>query len=135
MRARTRSARTRPRRTACRSCERPRSVELQVGQQPVQPALAAVARLLVATKRRRRVEAVERVRPHHARAHALGHPQDARPLVGHTPADRPYGVLFAFSTASSGVRKVSTESTGPKISSRAIRYDWETFVNSVGGNQ
>ena len=33
------------------------------------------------------------------------------------PADRPYGVLFAFSTASSGVRNVSTDSTGPKISS------------------
>ena len=37
-------------------------------------------------------------------------------------------VLLAFSTASSGVRKVSTESTGPKISSRAIRCDCETPV-------
>ena len=43
------------------------------------------------------------------------------PFSVHTPAERPCGVLFAFSTASSGVRKVSTESTGPKISSCAIR--------------
>ena len=41
-------------------------------------------------------------------------------------------MLFAFSTASSGVRNVSTESTGPKISSWAIRWLWATFVNSVG---
>src|SRR6202167_4427389 len=51
------------------------------------------------------------------------------------PADSPYGVLFAFVTASSGVRNVSTDSTGPKISSRAIRCDWLTPVNTVGGNQ
>jgi hypothetical protein len=43
------------------------------------------------------------------------------PFSVHTPAERPYGVLFAFSTASSGVRNVSTERTGPKISSCAIR--------------
>ena len=43
------------------------------------------------------------------------------PFSVQTPADRPYGVLFAFSTASSGVRKVSTDSTGPKISSCAMR--------------
>src|SRR6202162_1665773 len=57
------------------------------------------------------------------------------PLSVQTPADSPYGVLFAFSTASAGVRKVSTDSTGPKISSRAMRYDCETLVNSVGVNQ
>src|SRR6266446_8578839 len=57
------------------------------------------------------------------------------PLSVHTPADRPYGVLFAFSTASAGVRNVRTERTGPKISSRAIRYDCDTFVKSEGGNQ
>ena len=43
------------------------------------------------------------------------------PFSVQTPAESPYGVLFAFSTASSGVRKVSTERTGPKISSCAIR--------------
>ena len=41
-------------------------------------------------------------------------------------------MLLAFSIASSGVRNVSTESTGPKISSRAMRVDWATLVNSVG---
>ena len=49
------------------------------------------------------------------------------------PAESPYGVLFALVTASSGVRKVSTDSTGPKISSRAIRIDCDTSVNTVGG--
>jgi hypothetical protein len=43
------------------------------------------------------------------------------PFSVQTPADSPYGVLFAFSIASAGVRKVSTLSTGPKISSCAIR--------------
>ena len=44
-------------------------------------------------------------------------------------------MLFAFSTASSGVRNVRIDSTGPKISSRAMRCDCETPVNSVGANQ
>ena len=44
-------------------------------------------------------------------------------------------MLLAVSTASLGVRKVSTDSTGPKISSRAIRWACETPVNRVGGNQ
>ena len=44
-------------------------------------------------------------------------------------------MLLAFSTASAGVRKVSTESTGPKISSWAMRLDWATFVKTVGANQ
>ena len=43
------------------------------------------------------------------------------PFSVHTPAESPYGVLFAFSIASSGVRNVSTDSTGPKISSCAMR--------------
>src|SRR5690349_24416037 len=57
------------------------------------------------------------------------------PFSVQTPADRPYGVLFAFSTASFGVRKVSTDSTGPKISSRAMRCAWVTPVKTVGANQ
>ena len=57
------------------------------------------------------------------------------PFSVHTPAERPYGVLLAFSTASAGVRKVRTDRTGPKISSRAIRWAWETPVKTVGGNQ
>ena len=57
----------------------------------------------------------------------------ARASLG-TPADRPKGVLFAFSTASSGVRNVSTLRTGPKISSRAMRWLWATFVKTVGAN-
>ena len=54
------------------------------------------------------------------------------PFSVQTPADRPYGVLFAFSIASSGVRKVSTDRTGPKISSCAIRWLWLTPVKRVG---
>src|SRR3954454_1457385 len=57
------------------------------------------------------------------------------PLSDQMPAESPYGVLLAFSTASFGVRKVSTERTGPKISSRAIRCAWVTPVKIVGGNQ
>ena len=57
------------------------------------------------------------------------------PLSVQTPAERPNGVLLAFSMASAGVRKVSTDSTGPKISSRAIRWAWVTPVKTVGGNQ
>ena len=44
-------------------------------------------------------------------------------------------MLFAFSTASCAVRNVRIDSTGPKISSRAMRWLCETFVNSVGRNQ
>src|SRR6476646_2525027 len=54
------------------------------------------------------------------------------PLAVQLPADRSYGVLLASSTASSGVRNVSTDRTGPKISSRAMRWLWATFVKSVG---
>src|SRR5258708_31382490 len=57
------------------------------------------------------------------------------PFSVQPPAESPYGVLFALLTASSGVRKVSTDRTGPKISSRAIRCDWLTPVNTVGANQ
>src|SRR3954447_18791008 len=57
------------------------------------------------------------------------------PLSVQIPADSPYGVLLAFSTASDGVRKVSTDSTGPKISSRAMRCAWVTPVKMVGANQ
>ena len=57
------------------------------------------------------------------------------PFSVQTPALNPNGVLFAFSTASSGVRNVRIESTGPKISSRAMRCDCETPVNNVGRNQ
>ena len=41
-------------------------------------------------------------------------------------------MLLALATASSGVRKVSVVSTGPKISSRAIRIDWVALVKIVG---
>ena len=57
------------------------------------------------------------------------------PFSVQIPALRPYGELLAFSTASAGVRNVSTESTGPKISSRAMRWADETPVKSVGANQ
>ena len=57
------------------------------------------------------------------------------PFSVQMPADSPYGVLLALSTASCGVRNVSTESTGPKISSRAMRWLAETPVKIVGGNQ
>ena len=41
-------------------------------------------------------------------------------------------MLFAFSIASAGVRKVWIASTGPKISSCVMRCDWLAFRNSDG---
>src|SRR6476619_4772037 len=70
---------------ACRSprssAERLRSIEGHVRLEPVQAALAAEARLLVAAERARRIEPVERVRPDDAGAEPLGHPEDARALL------------------------------------------------------
>src|SRR5687767_3253204 len=57
------------------------------------------------------------------------------PLSVHTPPDSPYGVLLAFSIASSTVRNVCTASTGPKISSCTTRCDCEQPRNSVGRHQ
>ena len=56
-------------------------VEPQVRLEPVAAALAAEAGLLVAAERRRRIEAVERVRPDDAGAQPLDHPQDPRALL------------------------------------------------------
>src|SRR4051812_46109099 len=50
-----------------------------------------------------------------------------------TLAASPYGVLFASSTDSDGVRNVIATSTGPKISTCAIVDDGCTSVNNVGG--
>src|SRR5690242_6813278 len=58
------------------------SVEAQIRLEAVASTLAAETGLLVAAERRRRVEAVERVRPHHPGAQPLGHPEDARALLG-----------------------------------------------------
>src|SRR5881275_2997559 len=58
-----------------------RVLEPQIRLEPVQAALAAEARLLVAAERRRRVEAVERVRPDDAGAQLVRHPEDARALL------------------------------------------------------
>ena len=57
------------------------------------------------------------------------------PFSVQMPAERPYWVLLALATASSGVRKERTDRTGPKISSRAMVCAWVTFVKSVGANQ
>src|SRR5918996_688235 len=56
-------------------------VELQVGPEAVEAALAAEAGLLVAAERGGGVEAGVRVRPDHARAQALRHREDARALL------------------------------------------------------
>ena len=52
-----------------------------------------------------------------------------------TLAARPYSVLLASATASSGVRKLIATSTGPKISTRAQVEAGETLVSSVGGKK
>ena len=57
------------------------------------------------------------------------------PFSVQIPAERPKVVLLAFATASSGVRNVRTDRTGPKISSWAMRLLWPTPVKTVGANQ
>src|SRR6266480_7815688 len=57
-------------------------LELQVRLQSVAAALPAEAGLLVAPERRRRIGAVEGVRPHDAGTQTLRHPEDARALLG-----------------------------------------------------
>src|SRR5437867_2044308 len=58
------------------------SVESQIGLETVAAALATEAGLLVPAERRRWIEAVERVRPHHPCTQTLRHPEDARALLG-----------------------------------------------------
>src|SRR5260370_552197 len=69
----------------------------KVGLQTVAAALTAVARLLVAAERRRRVELVERVRPDDAGAQLIGDLEDARALfrpdAGGQPVRRVVGLL------------------------------------------
>ena len=50
-----------------------------------------------------------------------------------TLAARPYRVLLASSTASTGVRNVISTTTGPKISTCAMVAEGATSVNRVGG--
>src|SRR5205085_10408842 len=66
-------------------------VELQVRLEPVPAALTAEAGLLVAAERRGRIEAVERVRPHHAGPQPLRHPEDARALLRPDAGREPVG--------------------------------------------
>src|SRR5213595_146329 len=64
----------------------------------------------------------------------LGATSSARLMFSvQTLAASPYGVLFANSTASAGVRNVIETSTGPKISTWAMVAAGDTFVNRVGG--
>src|SRR5689334_19777023 len=64
----------------------------------------------------------------------LGATSSARLMFSvHALAARPYGVLFASSTASPGVRNVIVTSTGPKISTWATVAAGDTLVNRVGG--
>src|ERR1700680_2807291 len=65
------------------------SAELQVWEQTVNAAFATVPRFLVAAEWRGGVEAVERVGPDHARAHALRHPEDSRSFVGPNAGGEP----------------------------------------------
>src|SRR5262249_20737486 len=50
----------------------------------------------------------------------------------HTVAARPYSVSLAIRIASSSSANGITDSTGPKISSRAMLMSFDTSVNSVG---
>ena len=53
-------------------------------------------------------------------------------LFEKTPPASPYIESFAISIASSSESKRSTQTTGPKISSCAIRMSLRTFAKMVG---
>src|SRR4051795_3955493 len=73
-------------RTGRRSAtERLDRLQRQVWLEPVPPAFAAEAGLLVAAERRRRVEAVVRVRPDDPGAQPLRHPEDPGALLRPDP--------------------------------------------------
>ena len=57
------------------------------------------------------------------------------PFSVHTPADRPYGVLFALATASSGVRNVSTDSTGTEDLLAGDAMACATLEKTVGAKK
>ena len=52
-----------------------------------------------------------------------------------TVAARPYSVSLAIRIASSSSANGITDSTGPKISSRAMLMSFDTSVNSVGATK
>ena len=77
-------------------------MSLPVIQQSLPSAFAAEAAFLVAAERRRRIELVEGVRPDDAGLElACSSSECASPCPSTRRRDRPYAVLFAFSTASS----------------------------------
>jgi hypothetical protein len=88
----------------------------------VKAALAAEAALFVAAEGDSSGRTCYTYSPNDSGAQLGDHLEDLEPLSVQTPALRPYGVLLARSIASSGVRKVITLSTGPKISSCATRW-------------
>src|SRR2546428_5443844 len=66
----------------------------------------------------------------------LGATSSARLMFSvHTLAARPYGVLFASSTASAGVLDVIETSTGPKISTWAMVAAGGTVLENGGGGE
>src|SRR5215217_272867 len=63
--------------------------DIEVGLQSGAAAFAPETRLLVAAERRGGVEAVERVGPDDAGPQLVGHPKDARALLGPDPGGQP----------------------------------------------
>ena len=119
----------------CPTERRGASTEAEIRQQTVPSTFAAETAFLVAAERTGRIEFVVSVRPHHARAELVHDLENLAPLVGPNARAQSVGVLFARAIASSGVRKVITLRTGPKISSCAIRCEAVTPVKKLGGYQ
>src|SRR5690606_29757969 len=61
----------------------------EVGTQAVAATLAAVTRLLVATERARRVETVERVRPHDTRTQLVGDAENTAAFIAPNSRRKP----------------------------------------------
>ena len=94
--------------------------------------LAADARHLVAAERRLGVDGAVRVDGQDAGLERFA-VRRARPISRlQIEPDSPYGVALARRTASSSVSNGMIVTTGPKISSAAIRMSFETPSKTVG---
>ena len=106
---------------------------LRVEVERAHPELAPDARHLVAAERRLGVDRAVRVDADDARPAAPSRrAAPCRCRGSRSSRDSPYGVALARRSASSSVSNGMIDTTGPKISSRAMRMSFDTPSKTVG---
>src|SRR3954447_2612070 len=90
------------------------------------------AALLGAAERIRDVDRVPVVHPHAAGLASVRDPMAVSKSFPHTPAERPRSLSLATSAASSTSEYWTTDRTGPKISSRAMRMSLRASTKMAG---